>query len=309
MALAFQRFFIPAVRIVIPTLTPVPLVIENLDGQGIRVMWSIERDNTNKPDQGTITIYNLSPTLSGAIFQTWQVLQTRSGSGVQGMELDLSIGYDKLPSRVFLGSVWDMVAADRQEANEVRTIFQLGDGNDSIRDQTLGRDYHKVEIAILVRFLVEGLTNDGGGLGLIFPPESAALIETAQREVPNPAFANIPNGYNTREVLDVALATLGLTWRVHNREFIVLRGGFIDRPGPVLRPGNGLIDYTPRNDGGIDAVSLARADMQPGSQFFVQDDNGKAFAEPFYRATRVGFEGDTRGNSTMSVTGAKGLPV
>lgn len=308
MALAFQRFFIPAVRISIPMLTGIPLVIENLDGQGIRVMWSIQRDNTNKADQGTVTIYNLSPTLSGTIFQNWQVFQTRVGSGVgAGMELDLAIGYDKLPSRVFLGSVWDMVAEDRSEANEVRTIFQLGDGNDSIRDEAIGRDYHNVEIAILVRFLVELPAGGGGGLGLIYPPESAALITLAQSEVPVQAFDNIPNGYSVRDVIDMALGTLGLSWRVHNGEFIVLRGGIVSRPGPILRPGNGLIDYTPRNDGGVDATSLARADMEPGVQFFVQDDNGRAFAEPFYRATKVDFEGDTRGNSTMNVTGSKGV--
>ena len=85
-----------------------------------------------------------------------------------------------------------------------------------------------------------------------------------------------------------------------------MRGGVINKPGPILRPSTGLINYAPRNDGGIVLRSLAVPETEPGIQIQVQDDRGKPFAEPVYRVERVNFNGTTDEDSIMEVEAAKG---
>jgi hypothetical protein len=316
-SLAFQRFFIPAVKVIVPLFTGTPIAISNLDGSGLRIEWDLARDNTSTPDEGEVRIYNLSPTLRGTIYESWKVLQTRQVSGVgSGMELDLSIGFDKIAKRVFLGDVWDFVPEERTPT-DVISIFRLGDGNRAQRDQATSRAFVAVSIADVLDYFIRlppsAPDAGGGGLGLIYPPEARALIKAEAAKLPKAlqSWPNVPDGLNTRELIDLVMETLGLEWRVHNGEFIAMRGGIINRPGSGidLRPGTGLISYTPRNDGGVSLTALAVPEAEPGIQVVVTNDLGKPFAEPFYRVERVSFNGSTDGDSLMSMDAAKGRPL
>ncbi len=301
MVAPFQRFYIPAVRLD----TSIGSLF-NLDGNGITFEWDIFRDNTNTVDQGVITIYNLGAATRKALYEAWNIVQ--SGFGL-GYTVTLSLGWEQLTQMVFRGNVWDMVPEDRQGGTDVRTVLSVGDGNKTLRDQTVGRSFSKVSISIVLDYLVRPppLSTDtgGGGLGLIYTPESRAVVAAAEAELPVQFWNNIPAGSNTRESIDAIMATLGLEWRVHNGEFIAMRGGVINRPGIILAPKSGLIDYTPRDDGGVVATALANPDMQPGLQFFVQSDVGKNLAAPVYRCESVQFNGSTDGQSLMTVQGRK----
>jgi hypothetical protein len=308
MSLAFQRFFIPAVQVEVPGF-----VISNFDGTGLRMEWTISRDNTNKPDEGEIRIFNLAPLVSRTIHETWQVANA-SGLGV-GMLLIFSIGWDRIPVRLFVGDVWDMLPEERTPTDVV-SVFKLGDGNRAQRDQVAGRDFHAAPVEIVLEWLVQippsPADTGGGGLGLIFPPESKALIKAAAAEVAklqgsNLTFGNIPKGLNIREEIDMIMDTLGLEWRVHNGAFTVMRGGIINKPGPILTPGTGLISYTPQNDGGITLTALADPAVEPGIQIQVLGNLGKPVGEISYRVTRVIFSGSTDDESVMLVTGRKSL--
>jgi hypothetical protein len=275
--------------------------------------WSIQRDNTNKPDTGEIRVFNLAAKVSRVIHETWQALHA-SGLG-SGMLLVFSIGWDRIPKRVFLGDVWDFIPEQRTPTDVV-SVFKLGDGNRAQRDQVVGRSFHAVSIDIVLDYLVElpPATVDvgGGGLGLIFPPESKALVKAAAAEVKtlqgsDLTFGNIPAGANTREAIDIIMDTLGLEWRVQNGEFVVMRGGIINKPGPILTPGTGLVSYETQTDGGITITALANPQVEPGIQIQVLDNLAKPVGELAYRVTKVSFNGSTDEDSLMNITARKAL--
>jgi len=113
----FRRFLIPAVRL---DTAQGPIV--NLDGQGVRFEWSIERDNTNKVDRGTVSIFNLDPKIRGAIHEAWRILSEASGYLVT-----FSLGWARIPVRSLVGDVFDL-DPDRRTPTDVITTFQIGDG-------------------------------------------------------------------------------------------------------------------------------------------------------------------------------------
>ena len=81
----------------------------------------------------------------------------------------------------------------------------------------------------------------------------------------------------------------------------------MNRPGEVLRPGNGLISFERRSDSGISLTGLANPRIVPGLQIQVQDDAGEPFAEPLYRVESVDFRGDSDGQSLMQVEGRRSI--
>lgn len=303
MALPIQHLFIPAVQFEAAG----PIVISNLDGNGLRFEWTIRRDNTSKPDEGEVSIYNLSPTLSGAMFEAWQ-LANAAGLGV-GYLVFFSIGWDRLPKRVFLGDCWDMVPQDRSQQTDVVTTFRLGENNRPNRDQVVARVTHGGDIVTLIIALAKIVpaADDigGGGLGLLVSPESVALMRAEAQKLSIRVFGNLPAGANTRDAIDIYMATLGLEWRVHNGEFVVMRGGAINKKPQSIRPKNGLINYSKRNDGGAHILALANPEIEPGLQIQVTDDLGRPFGELAYRVEEVTFLGDTDSDSIMEISAAK----
>ena len=144
---------------------------------------------------------------------------------------------------------------------------------------------------------------------MTYTAESRALFATAASATPFSRFRNIPAGLSTREHIATLMATIGLTWRVQNGAFIAMRNGAIKRPGPILRPGTGLINYQVRNDGGITLQALTDAEVEPGIQLQVQDDERKPFGALLYRVERVRFFGSTRAESIMEIEAAKAVLV
>lgn len=302
MVAPFQRFFIPAVKFRAFTLG-----FENLDGRGIRVQWNVVRDNTSTPDEGVVRIFNLSSRLVGAMHEAWE---TRRPLSTFRVELD--IGWDGVAQRLITGDLWDFTP-ERKTPTDRITIMKFGDGSQAIRDQVVGRTFNGVGIDEALSFLIklEPASADAGsgGLGLIYPPASRALVIAAANLTPLPLLRNLVQGRSTRVTIDDLMSTIGLEWRVHNNTFIAMRAGVINRPGPILRPGNGLLHYEKRNDGGAILDAYALPDVEPGIQVQVQDNLGRAFGAPLYRVEKTIFNGDSIGESTMRVEAAKAVLI
>lgn len=290
-----MRLLSPAVRV--ETLDG---TIENLRGEGLTVDWEIQRSNMNTPDTATITIWNLSPKLSGAIYSTWRQASTYL--------VILSIGWDGVPRKVIAADA-RQVRPNMRDATDSRLVLELVDAPREIEGATVGRSFAKVQLTAVLDYLVQlppaPTDAGGGGLGLIFPPESRKLIDQAFSEKGNPAFTNLPAGIGTRDAIDMIMDTLGLEWRVQDGAFIALRGGLSNRPGAILRPSSGLVSFEVQDNGGIVLTALADPSVEPGIQVQVQDDTGRPFAEPVYRVRSVSFTGTSRGESVMSVEGAR----
>lgn len=302
---AVQSFYIPAVSIItVPGIT-----LTNLDSTGLRMEWSVRRDNTNKPDSGTVTVYNLAPETSGVIYEAWQAIR----QGIQtGLSFTLALGWNKVPEIVMQGDIVNFIPAQRT-ATDVLTIWEIGDGTERLRDSVVGRDFANVNIVTLLDYLVPlpPAPNDagGGGLGLIIPPSSKALIAQAAAEIPLQEWSNISKGMNTVEAVTTVMDTLGLEWRSQNGAFIALRAGLINRPGPTISPQSGLISYTAKDDGGIEFTALADTRFEPGIRCSALDNFGKPIGSPSYRVESVAFTGSTDEDSLMAVVGRKPLSV
>jgi hypothetical protein len=294
----FTRFFIPAVSLRVP-----PAELFNLDGQGIYMEWEINRDNTSNADEGTVRVHNLSPALSGQIFEAWQNLFPSVG-----FLATFSIGWDGVARKVIVGDVWDIIENERTTTDDVM-VFRIGDGNNALRDESSSKMMNGTGIDTALRFLItlppDSTDIAGGGLGLEYPAESRALVVQAASRLPIQRWRNVPTGMNTRQNVNFLMETIGLEWRVHNCQFIAMRGGVVNRPGPILRPNNGLIRYEKRNDGGIDFEALANPDVEPGLQVQVQDNLEQPFGAVVYRTERIQFRGNSRGDSLMFGEAAK----
>ena len=299
MTTSVRRFFRPAVELGTGDGT-----IKNLDGDGLRFSWRVRRDNTPKADEGQISIWNLSPSLRGSIYESWAAL-----SGASGYLVTFSLGWDGNPELVISGDVWDLIP-DRRTPTDVETIFSLGDGNQALRDSTLTKNFADIKISALLDWILklpaDSSDAGGGGLGLIFPKESRDLVDQAVAETSLQTLS-VPPGSSTRDSVDLIMETIGLEWRVSNGEFIALRGGIVNRPGEILRPGTGLISFERRSDSGVSLTGLANPRIVPGLQIQVQDDAGEPFAEPLYRVESVDFRGDSDGQSLMQVEGRRSI--
>lgn len=296
---AVQSFYIPAV-----SLTSTGVVLSNLDSTGLRIEWTISRDNTNKADSGEVTVFNLSPTFAGLIYDGWQAINQLPPSP-NPPTFTLSVGWNLVPQLVFAGDIVNLIPIERT-ATDVRTRWVLGDGTEALRDSVIPAGFSNVKIDVLLGNLIP-FPVASGGLGLTFPPESAALVQQALTEIPFQAWQNIPQGYSTRQAVDFIMETLGLEWRVHNGAFIAMRGGIINRPGPTISPSSGLIRYTPRDDGGIELEALADPRFEPGIRFTALDNLNVPIGSPSYRVESVVFTGSTDESSLMTVVGRRPL--
>lgn len=305
---AIQSFYIPAVSVA----TIPGIAINNLDSSGLRIEWNVQRDNTNKPDRGEVTVYNLAPALIGTIYESWQAINALRPFSSPS-EFTFSLGWNKVPQIVLQGPIMDFTPNFRTPT-DVLTTWRIGDSAAAQRDAIVGRDFHNVKIAIILDYLVPlpPAVDDagGGGLGLIFPPESKALITQAATELGTfQEWGNITKGMNVRDAVSAIMDTLGLEWRVQNGAFVAMRGGIINRPGPVISPGSGLIDYTPIDDSGIRFSALADSRFEPGIRCAVLDNLNKPIGAPNYRVESVNFTGSTDEDSLMEVVGRKAYAV
>jgi hypothetical protein len=299
----FDQFLIPAVQ-----LETAQGTIANLDGSGLRFDWTITRDNTPNPDQAEILIYNLAPVLAGEIAEAW----ITAWPELAGYRVSFGIGWQRIAKTVIDGDVWDLIPDERTPTDRVLRL-KIGDGNTANRDSVFTATYKAITVVAAVELIATLKaaapgTPNGGGLGLEFPESSRALVSEAAKEVAVKKI-NIAGAYNARELMDDFMDTLGLEWRVTNGQFIALRGGVINRPGPIVKPSTGLISYTTRNDKGIDFTALADPEVEPGIQVQVVDDNGQPFGAVVYRVDRVTFSGNTDGESIMAVSASKGVGV
>jgi hypothetical protein len=303
MTAAFKQFYIPAVSLFVESPNLPYTEIQNLDGNGLRFDWSVSRDNTGDADQAEVTIYNLSRTVAGQLHKAW-------GDLAVGFTAGIKIGWQGVAQLLLKGNTWDL-SVDGRDGADYLTTFKIGDGHNPIRDSVWGRSINgaKLNIALeqLVSLPVDAQDIGGGGLGFIYPKESADLVAAAAARTSISDYRNLVPGMSTVHYVNDIMATLGLEWRVHNGAFIAMRGGIINEPGPILRPERGLLKYKSKNDGGITVDALANPDVQPGIQIQVQDNQGKNFAEPVYRVESVEFTGSSIGESVMSIQAAKGI--
>lgn len=282
----------------------VPNPVVNLDGNGLKIEWDIERTRSSTPDQGTVTIYNLSPSSRKILHEAWKL-----STAVASYLVDLSIGWGGLVERVFVGDVWKIVPEVRV-GEDVLTVLELGDGGPKLRDAANPKqaNMNNAQITFILLVLVEA-DPSLGGLGLPIDPISRGVIEARARLSPFLGFDNYAGQGNTADQLDELMDMLDLEWKIHQGVFIVMAAGNAATASVDAIPlvaASGMLSWSQEDNGGITATALANANVKPGTQIQVQDSFGPVGLVP-YRVERVSFTGATDGESIMQITARKSV--
>lgn len=278
-------------------------VFESLRGSDLTIEWQARRDNTLAPDTAQIRIFNPLPSRARAVEELWRHFQRAPVGAIA----ELSIGWDGVTHQLMRGDITRVMYGPSYADRTL--VIELGDGQKAWEGSTVGPSISGSTIADVLTMLITlpySVTGGGiGGLGYILPAESRATIAAAAgSSVP---YRGVPVGRSTGEVVRILLETLGLSGRVQNGVFWVMRGQVINRPGPVFKPSTGLLYFRPREDGGAQIEALGDPSVEPGIQVQVRDDNNRPKGAAVYRVEQAVWSGSTRGQSVMTVDMAPGV--
>lgn len=273
--------------------------VENLDGTGLFMEWSVERQLSTQADTGTVRIFNLGKVNQGLI---QSIIKASAGFSAVG-NIEIAIGWDGLTFSLMKAQIWKL-QAKLYEDPDVVTQIEFGDGIQSNRDsQPLTTQVSQIFITDLLSLLASKFS----------PPR---LLDIAQV---NAAVATSPNGLRTlgtfdgtgqsaKQSFDDIVSGLGpdYTWGygpnglivVFNRGLLSIAAGTLPE---LIQPGTGLIRFTEEDNGSVSFESLANPSVIPGSPLAILDRFNKVVGQPVMRTESSFFAGDTRGANQMSV--------
>ena len=286
-----------------------PTTILNLDGSGLHIAWTIMRTRSSKTDYGEVTIRNLSTAFRLGLYATWQQFNALP----TGFKLGMHIGWGGTVNLVMSGDVWEILPEVR-EGEDVLTVFRFGEGQRQVKESTTPtpKQYtYEAGNALGLWLTVQDMFVQLGGLRI--DPSMLNVFTTAVTSTPIAASGSWDLSGELVDNINDMLDTFGLEWKVYNGQVIFMsRGITTSSASPLavlLTPTTGLLDWTPMDDGGINCVALAQPSMRPGVQFIVQDGFGIPVGAPGFRAETVLFNGQTDGESLMTLTGRRSIPI
>lgn len=311
-----------------------PYRFENYDGEGAHVEWDFIRTRSREADVGIVTVSNMPVEVHDEIRAEWSAVRalgkvratvadfaTSAAEFVGlGTRLDpalrelarggphyrvrLSFGWGGRVSPLFESEVIDIRPSSRAPETEVQ--FVLGDGALTLRDaQLLGMGFAAQTVDVVISFIVNTQ------LSTRIEPQSKQRILERAAELPIQRWNNYVVMGDPTDRLDELIETLGLEWKIHNGLFIVMdKGVTASQTGEslILTEESGLLDAYTIEDGGVQAVALADADMSPGVQFQVRA-HGRPVGAQHQRCDTVHFVGVSGQDSTMTVRGQRAVLV
>lgn len=285
-----------------------PTTISNLDGTGLHISWSVTRTRSSKTDFGECTIKNLSPAFRGLLYETWQVYN----ASPTGFKVGVHIGWGGIVNLVMYGDCWEMVPAVRQ-GEDVLTIMRFGEGSKPIKEGTTATPKQYMYSAGNAAGLWLTIQDMFFQLGLTVDPTMLSIFNAAVARTPLSASGSWSLDGELIDDINDTLDTFGLEWKVHNGQVIFMDRGITaasqDSLAVLLSADTGLLEWTPMDDGGIACKALAQPSVRPGIQFSVIDAFGVPVGAPGFRVETVNFAGQTDGDSLMTLTGRRSIPV
>ncbi len=209
-----QRLWNNVYRVVLPKLG---FEFNNLgeDGLGLKIVFSIEKDLTNKSNKTKLEIYNLSD-------------ETRAKLEKADTEVEIYAGYKDNGGalKIFSGNVTQCYSHD--EGANVKTEMRLKDGQVALRDSVVTLSYPPgTSAGSIISHIASSM-----GLPLVY---GKGVTPTAY-----------PDGYsfvgNAPDALNEICDGQGFTWSVQNGILqVILAGSVLANHGIVFSPSSGLI--------------------------------------------------------------------
>jgi hypothetical protein len=272
--------------------------VENLDGTGLYMEWSVERLLSTQADQGTLRIYNLGNLQQGIIQSIVKASQGFSAIG----NIEISIGWDGLTFSLMKAQIWKL-QAKLYEDPDVVTQIEFGDGVQSNRDaQTVPVQTAQILVTDLLSLLASRFS----------PPRFLDIEQVNQAVATSPNGLRTigtfdPSGRSAKETFDDIVSGLGpdYTWGYGPNGLIVVynRGQLSIVPGTppeLLQPSTGLLSFTEEDNGSVSFNALANPSILPGAPLSILDRFNQPVGQPVMRIESAVFDGNTRSDSLMS---------
>lgn len=266
--------------------------------EGPRITWDITMDLTQRPNQGTMSVYNLPKLVALGIKEAYEAtLIAAPGT----FKMVLSIGWESIVGVLAIMDPYEIRPAVRVDAVNTVTTFMVGDGGIGLRDGTVGTSLAAGDFSMMLSILALGMK-------AVVEPASLAVFQAAAAAAPVQLFESFTLYGDPKEIFDDLMESLKLqSWVLNSNIIIVPQGAPIAGPPLVLTPATGLLKWAPENDGSITLENMADPNLTPGVAITVLDNLGIPIAEGVFRAFSVRYVGDTRKDSKMFVRAKKAL--
>lgn len=273
--------------------------VENLDGDGLYMQWSVERQLGTNANQGSLEIYNLGTLQQGLIQSIVKASQGFSAIG----NVELSIGWDGLTFSLMKAQIWKLQAKVYRDPDVV-TILEFGDGVQSNRDSTtLPTNVAQIFVTDLLSLLASRFNPPR----LLDVDQVTAAVASSPRGLRTIGSFD-PTGKSAKESFDDIVSGLGpdYTWGygpnglivVYNRGQLSIAAG---TPPELISPDTGLLDATEEDNGSVTLSALANPSVREGVPVAITDRFRKQVGQPVMRVESAIFTGNTRGDSVMDV--------
>lgn len=207
-----QRLWNNVYRVVLPDLG---FEFNNLESEGLKISFSVEKDLTQKTNKTKLAIWNLKD-------------ETRAKLEQPDVKIDLYAGYKDNGGalKIFQGNV--IMGNSIDEGSDVKTDLYLGDGRKELRDCILSLSYPpSTSAGSIITHIASEM-----GLPLVY---GKGVNPTAY-----------PDGYsfagNASDALDEICLGQGFTWSIQNGILqVILAGSVLANRGIVFSPSSGLL--------------------------------------------------------------------
>jgi hypothetical protein len=250
------------------------LQMGTVEVDGLRVAFRIARDNKPEPNQGEVSVWNLSR-------------NTRAKLADQEVPVGLQVGYGGEISQLFSGDIPADGISTVREGPDWVTTFRAGDGEKAYRTARIQESFGKG--TKLADVLKKAAKQMGVGVGNALSKLADGDLEGAVTEMFGGA---VLSGPVPRE-LDRLLRSYGYEWSIQDGQLqVVERDGHTDDEAVLLRPDTGLIGSPEPGKNGFTKIrSLLQPQILPRRRVKLET----ASFDGFFVVAKVTHTGDTYG--------------
>ena len=207
-----QQLWNNVYRVVLPDLG---FEFNNLEGDGLKISFSIEKDLSQNTNKATLSLWNLKD-------------ETRAKFEQPDTKIEIYAGYKDNggPLKIFSGNV--IMGNSKDEGRDVKTEIRLADGRVALRDSVLSLSYPPgASAGSVISHIAAEM-----GLPLVY---GKGVVPSAY-----------PDGYsfvgNAPDALDEICAGQGFSWSVQNGILqVILAGSVLANQGLVFSASSGLL--------------------------------------------------------------------
>jgi hypothetical protein len=247
------KIFNPSVVVNVAGVT-----VPNLNGEGLRIDFSVSRTLDQSPDRATCTVYNLARETRAAM----QAVFGETGRA----RLVINAGYDGLTSIIFAGSIRSMDPS-RQVGEEVLTTVTADDAGDALERVNVTLYGIDINVRQMVKVALAKL--NAVGYPITEHTSVQQVIGLADPFLVNTGWSTAHSG-SVADLLDEAARIIGARWFIRSDQlYFSARNLPLDALPTVIPPEYRLADIS------RDGLGLARlpiffeARVEPGSPVVV----------------------------------------